>query len=185
MMASVPIINIIRNRHHHMRQRSFMTLAALAATAIVLAGCTPSQTPTPTPTTAPAPDTTAGFSAGAKVGPNAIYAADQKPGTQLTVGMVSLEAAGYVVIHADNEGKPGPILGQSALLSSGVSNNVTVTLPQTVANGVQLHAMPHRDDGDGIFDAAKDAPIKDTLGNVISMMFAIDAQAAEAPPVQF
>ncbi|MDO8560186.1 MAG: hypothetical protein Q7S23_04120 [bacterium] len=168
-----------------MRQRSSVALAAVAAMAVILAGCTPSQTQTPVETPTPTPETTAGASAGAKVGPNAIYAADQKPGTQLTVGMVSLAAAGYVVIHADNEGKPGPILGQSALLPAGASSNVVITLPQAVADGAQLHAMPHRDDGDSVFNAAKDAPVKDTLGNVISMMFAIDAQAVAAPPVQF
>jgi plastocyanin len=51
-----------------------------------------------------------------------------------------------MVIHADDNGAPGPVLGQSAV-SDGLNVNVAVELSQDAAPGTRLHAMLHTDAG--------------------------------------
>lgn len=164
--------------------RSKLRLVGGLTLALFAAGC--HEPPTPSqPHGSPTPETTADSGSGARVGLQAIDVADQRPGTTLTIAMVALGAPGFVAIHTDDNGSPGRILAVSVLLPAGDSPNATVTLPQATTDGTRLHAMPHRDDGDGVFDAAKDPPLNDTIGSTISTTFMVDASAMDAPAVQF
>ncbi len=52
-----------------------------------------------------------------------------------------------VVIHEDDEGEPGDIIGHSGDLEAGVNEDVTVTLDETLEEGEHtLHAMLHETD---------------------------------------
>ncbi len=115
-----------------------------------------------------------------RVAQGAIYAPDQKPGNEVVIGLASLKDGGYVVIHEESEGKPGSIIGSSALLDSGDHNNTGITLLRPSVNGEGLFAMLHKDNGDGIFNPADDAPISGSDGNSIMMRFLID-ETADAP----
>lgn len=119
---------------------------------------------------APPPDT-GGNSSGLVVGKNAIYVVEQVPSKVVSVVVVHLEAPGFVVIHKDVVGAPGAILGTSALLPAGETKSpVLISLSRMTRDDETIHAMLHLDDGDGVFDAGKDKPAKDSVSGEPAMM---------------
>ena len=78
----------------------------------------------------------------------------------VTISSVIAEEDGWVVIHADNEGKPGTVLG-NAPVDKGTNENIVVTIDPAKATDF-LHAMLHVDKGNsGVFDfPGDDAPVK-------------------------
>ena len=116
---------------------------------------------------------------GLRAGSDAIYVPDQAPSSMVTVGFVLLAHSGFVVIHEDAGGEPGAIVGASALMKAGeTGNGGRITLSRESKDGEALYAMLHQDDGDGMFDAAKDLPVRDQSGNSIAMQFEIARDAA-------
>ncbi len=115
------------------------------------------------------------------VGNNAIYVADQLPGRSVSIAVALLEKPSFVVIHEDNAGKPGKILGASGVLPAGETKNLTpITLSRATADGETLYAMLHLDDGEGTFDATKDKPALDSLsGQPVMMIFTVSLDASE------
>jgi hypothetical protein len=69
----------------------------------------------------------------------------QDPGSTVTIDQAVIDAIGWVVIHADNEGAPGPVIGQAAL-APGVNNAVVVDVDETMV-GAQVFPMLHYDTG--------------------------------------
>jgi hypothetical protein len=102
-------------------------------------------------------------------GANRIIVGDQYPGNVVYLSSVQVEKAGWVVIHADNAGQPGKIIGQ-AWVEAGI-NPVKVTLTSAMVEKGTYYAMLHSDDGDKSFDATKDLPLKDASGNIIMRIF--------------
>ncbi len=112
------------------------------------------------------------------VGTDAIYVDDQPSGaTEVLVGFAVMKDAGFVVIHADDDGVPGTPIGASALLPAGGGEHVTVMLDGELEGGEIYYAVLYRDDGDGTFDAAEDRQVTDASDNVILMTFAASADA--------
>lgn len=64
-----------------------------------------------------------------------------------TVLVTSVRAAepGWIVIHADDDGAPGPVIGQAAV-EPGETENVVVEIDESAATET-LHAMLHIDAG--------------------------------------
>jgi len=118
-----------------------------------------------TPTTDQTPTTTTDQTGAI----NRIVMSDQYPGNVVYLSSVQLAAPGYVAIHKDNNGQPGAIIGYTRF-DAGI-NTGKVTLTQPTVEGGTYYAMLHNDDGDGVFDATKDAPLKDSRGNVIMQIF--------------
>lgn len=116
----------------------------------------------------------------ALVGDNAINIANQQAGNEIQVDFAIIEDGGYVVIHEDNVGKPGTIVGNSDYLAPGRSDGVSISLKKASQDGETLYAMLHNDDGNERFQAASDLPIRDEQGNVIVMPFKIGDQEVEA-----
>ena len=100
---------------------------------------------------------------------NRIVMSDQYPGNVVYLSSVQMQNAGWVAIHKDNNGQPGAIIGYTRF-DAGI-NTGKVTLTQPTVEGGTYYAMLHNDDGDGVFDATKDAPLKDSRGNVIMQIF--------------
>jgi plastocyanin len=73
------------------------------------------------------------------------------------------------------DGKPGKILGASALLSAGVHAEVAVNV--AVAAGKSYFAMTHSDNGDGKYVPADDEPIKGPGDAIIVVKFSIAGEA--------
>jgi predicted lipoprotein with Yx(FWY)xxD motif len=117
-------------------------------------------------------------------GPAAIAADDQAgDGATVTIASVSLPTAGFVVIHADGGGSPGPILGWSDLLPAGDSSGVVVKLPAPLAASGTVFPMAHVDaNGNGEYefmppDVTIDVPATtaDRGVAVLSISYEIDA----------
>jgi len=106
---------------------------------------------------------------------NRVVMSDQYPGNVVYLSSVQLSKEGWVVIHKDEAGKPGAVIG-SMYFAKGINpGKITLTTP-TVEGGI-YYAMLHSDDGDKVFDIAKDLPIKDSKGNIIMKLFRASAAA--------
>ncbi len=133
---------------------------------------TPTASPQPIPGTSSAP--TPPNSGTVPTGDYALAVSDQPPGVSVTLGMITLAADGWVVIHEEESGKPGHILG-ARRFSAGMNQSGSVELLRPTEEGRVYFAMLHADDGDRQFDHTKDMPIKDAGGNPIMMRFVATA----------
>lgn len=114
-------------------------------------------------------------------GPASISASDQRgDGATVTVDAVELPTDGFVVIHADFDGAPGSILGWSDLLPAGESNDVIVTLNESVGASGNVFAMAHVDaNGNGEYefippDVTIDVPALTADGDVAVLAISYD-----------
>ena len=115
-----------------------------------------------------------------RVGTNAIYVSDQKPGNSIEVGFVALHEPGFVVIHSGANERPGEILGESVLINAGETNTISpIILTRQTQDGETLFAMLHRDDGDRVFNAVQDGPVQDEQGEILMTRFMIDVLSEE------
>lgn len=105
---------------------------------------------------------------------NTISSGDIKAsGNSVTAGSVSIENAGYLVVHASPDGmKAGKVIGH-APLKAGENSNVTVSLDKAAKPGSKLIVMLHAEgDGNAIFDT-KDKPV---MANGAPVMQAVTVQ---------
>lgn len=108
---------------------------------------------------------------------NRMVVSDQFPGNIVYLSSVQLTQPGWVVIHKDNAGTPGAIIGYQ-WFDKGI-NPGKITLSEGTVEGGVYYAMIHTDDGDKIFNATKDLPLKDAAGNIIMKIFRATASAIE------
>lgn len=111
----------------------------------------------------------------ATTGGNRIVMSDQYPGNVINVSSVQFAQPGWVVIHKNNGGSPGAIIGQT-YFSAGF-NTGKVSLSEMTIQGGTYYAMLHSDDGDKKFDATKDLPLKDSKGDIIMQIFKASTSA--------
>jgi hypothetical protein len=86
----------------------------------------------------------------------------QEPGNVIVVDFVSLLVPGYVVIHTEDSGEMGEIIGASAVLPDGLSEMITIQLPATTMPDQTFFAVLYFDNGDGVFDPEVDLPVYDS-----------------------
>lgn len=94
---------------------------------------------------------------------------------QVTIPVVRSPGMGWLVIHADADGRPGPILGYSQVMA-GDNADVLVVIDATQATDT-LYAMLHTDAGEeGTFEfpGGPDTPVS-VEGEVVSPPFAVTA----------
>lgn len=89
-----------------------------------------------------------------------ITAIDQTVPGKVVILSVALKENGYVIIHKEEKGKAGKIIGVSKMLAPGIYSNSAIVLSEVVAPGQGLIAMLHVDNGDGVFSDEKDGPMK-------------------------
>lgn len=90
-------------------------------------------------------------------------------GNVLTVSSALIDAQGFLVIHADNGGSPGPVIGYTPLVR-GVTTNVVVTLDEAGMTET-VFPMLHYDTGEaGVYEfgavEGADGPVR-VGGNVV------------------
>lgn len=124
-------------------------------------------------TTVAVDDTTMG-----QTGASRVAVTDQFPGNIVYVQSVQLENAGFVVIHKDNKGTPGAVIGYQ-YFEKGI-NPGKITLTEATVEGGMYYAMIHSDDGDKKFDAVKDLPLKDAKGAIIMKVFRATSTVVES-----
>jgi len=98
---------------------------------------------------------------------------EQAGGSEIFIENTVLQNAGFVVIHKEENGKPGEIIGASDLLQVGTKKNFLMDIDEEVVEGDTLFAMIHTDDGDGVFDGSLDSPFIDDNGDIVLVKFII------------
>ncbi|GMR09580.1 MAG: hypothetical protein BMS9Abin28_0399 [Anaerolineae bacterium] len=144
--------------------------------ALVLAACaTATPEPAPEPTSAPTPTQ----EEAEEMAPTVTVSDQAAADGAITVDLVSAQAPGWIVIHAQADGKPGPVIGFAAI---EVGNNadlaVVIDLDQVTDT---LYAMLHMDlaaAGEYEFPG-EDAPVFDDGGNIVLAPFSLlEAEAS-------
>ena len=106
-----------------------------------------------------------------------VFVIDQ-PSVDNTVNVTraTIDAPGWVVIHADADGAPGPVIGYSPL-AAGINANIKVDIDPKAATSV-LYAMLHEDNGEaGVFDFpdGADVPVERS-GEPVTKSFNVTSQ---------
>lgn len=91
---------------------------------------------------------------------NVIVAHDQPSSGEIVIAYVALAEPSFIVL---TEEKTGATLAVSRLLPEGEARAVGIVVDGGVRAGF-VYAAVRRDDGDGLFDATKDAPARDARG---------------------
>jgi VCBS repeat-containing protein len=101
----------------------------------------------------------------------------------VNVPSATLDAQGWVVIHADDGGSPGEVLGNSSVLSEGETTDVEVTLDRDAEDGETLYAMLHYDDpADGTYNFPDEDPPVSVDGDVVVEPFEITIEDSGPTP---
>lgn len=191
-----------RNLSQSLRRRTPLRLAAgvLAVVALVLAACGPAGystsanqpsaapptstpaalPPTSVPATQPTTAAPTDLPAPAALTPSVTVADQAIVGGTVTVARVVSAGPGWLVIHAQKDGQPGPVLGYSPLKEG---DNVEVSVQIDVAKATPtLYAMLHVDAGTvGTYEfPGPDGPVL-LAGQMVSPAFAVTAGLAAAP----
>lgn len=153
----------------------------MAGTIVVQAQAQPTPAPA-TPTAAPAPTEPAPTQPPG-VTPS-IQANDQPlENNTITVERVVAAQDGWIVVHLDENGRPGPVIGHTAV-SAGESANVQVPLDQPPSPGTMIWPMLHIDAGSiGVYEfPGPDSPVT-VDGQIVMVQITVTA-AGEAAPGQ-
>jgi predicted lipoprotein with Yx(FWY)xxD motif len=131
-------------------------IAALALVVVACGGTDTTETTTSeaaATTTSAAPSTT---TAGLAISPaEVVFEAQESDGSSIVVASVTLPSPGFIAVHANADGSPGPIIGHSDLLPEGTSTDVTVVLDTPVESTDLLFPMAHIDmDENGEYEFA-------------------------------
>jgi plastocyanin len=91
----------------------------------------------------------------------------------VVIPAVRSAADGWIVVHSDNGGAPGPVAG-FAPVAAGANHEIAVELDPAVATET-LHAMLHVDAGTaGEYEfPGDDGPVQDADGNVVMLAFQV------------
>ncbi len=171
-----------------MMKKQWGILISIVILVLILVACggqdpTPTATPQPEPAAEVSEPTAEPTEVAAEEEPqvietavtNAVNVSDQELSTNntVTIDSVTADISGWLVIHAQAEGKPGPILGY-APVQAGENSNVIVEIDSTGATET-LYAMLHVDAGAiGEYEfPGEDGPATGADGNIITPPFAL------------
>lgn len=122
----------------------------------------------------------------AQEGPSVTVSDQAVTAAEVIVDSVVYTDTGWIVIHRDADGNPGPVIGQSAI-EAGTNEDVTVLLDEDVEDGEALWAMLHVDAGtEGTYEfPGPDVPVTQN-GEIVMQQFTVTggaaAQAAQVTP---
>lgn len=100
-----------------------------------------------------------------EMGPSLTVSDQEMTDGEVTIDAAVLDEPGYVVIHADADGSPGPVIGNSDLFS-GEQEDVTIDVDAEAATPT-VYAMLHYDDGDGEYEFPGDDGPTTVNGSVV------------------
>ncbi len=148
---------------------TIIVIIAIIVIGILVSGSKKSETPVVTePVVTTEPTTVAAL--------NRIVMVDQYPGNIVYLSSVQVEKSAWVVIHANNAGQPGEIIG-SVHFAAGLTAGTKITLTKPTVDGGTYYAVIYTSDGAAKFNAKTDLPLKDAKGNVIMKIFHASAAA--------
>lgn len=109
---------------------------------------------------------------------NRVVVTDQYPGNVVYISSAQLANPGFVVVQKDDAGKPGAVIG-SQYFDKGI-NPGKITLTENTKEGGVYYAVIYADtNGNKIFDAGTDMPVKDASGNTILKVFRVSSAVTE------
>lgn len=79
-------------------------------------------------------------------GPQVMVSDQPVKDNTVTIEKVVYDQQGWIVIHKEADGKPGPVIGWAAV-QPGENTNVVVTLQESLSGPTKLFAMLHTDAG--------------------------------------
>jgi hypothetical protein len=105
---------------------------------------------------------------------------------QIVVSKAVIDAPGWLVIHSDNSGQPGPVVGQTAL-TPGVNTDVLVTFTDPSQVTAQVFPMLHYDTGEaGVYEfgtvEGADLPVSVDDNVVVGLFMGAAAVVPEVTP---
>jgi S-layer glycoprotein len=140
--------------------------------ALLIAACSGTEDTTTT-TAAAATTTTEVEAAGPATSPaEIVFDAQASDGSSIVVASVTLPAAGFIAVHSNADGGPGPVIGHSDLLAAGTATDVAITLDTPLTVTDLLFPMVHIDiDEDGVYtffppDNVVDIPANTASGDI-------------------
>ncbi len=158
-----------------MNKKVFAIVINALLIALIVAACQGQSAPAPQPTDTPAPAPTTPSEPTPTEAPSitpAVQVEDQKlMDGKVAIARVTAPQDGWIVIHAQKDGKPGPILG-FAPVKAGNNENVLVEIDPAMASPT-VYAMLHVDAGESgkfEFPNGPDAPVK-ADGKVVVVPF--------------
>jgi predicted lipoprotein with Yx(FWY)xxD motif len=153
-----------------MNRKALYAIVLLMAWFVLVACGGQAAEPTPEAPAAPVVDTSEELTV-----TNAVTVADQMLGTgnSVTIASVTSDTAGWLVIHADADGNPGPIVGYSPV-RAGENSDISVEIDPAAATAT-LYAMLHVDAGTvGEYEfPGADVPATGADGNVVTPAFGL------------
>jgi hypothetical protein len=105
-----------------------------------------------------------------------IVISNQIPGEVVLVSEVTMAIDGWVVVHDNDDGHPGNILG-AARLSIGTYKNKMIPLLRAVVDNNSYLIVIHQDNGDRVFDYKIDTPIINQKGQPEMSEFNVVAES--------
>ncbi len=108
---------------------------------------------------------------------NSIAVGSQGETNTLDASMMVLTDPSYVVVHEDNNGQPGKIIGVSKLVGPGMVHGVSVPLSRNAIKGEKLYAMLHKDNGDKTYSGT-DQPVVSKSGEPILMIVTVGTDSS-------
>lgn len=169
------------------------SLAVALVFGLVLAACGGDEaaetttTEAVTATTEAEPSTT---EAGPAISPaEVVFENQESDGNSIVVASVRLPSPGFIAVHGNSDGAPGPVIGNSELLPAGVTTDVVVELDSPLVTSDMVFPMAHIDmDGDGVYefmppDNAIDIPATTADGSVAVVGAEVTVSGADSGAV--
>ena len=103
---------------------------------------------------------------------------DQTAGYKVEVASISIGQDLWLVVHDDQNGAPGKIMGAQRFRTEQKPASGAVDLLRNTVAGGKYYAVFHMDDGDATFDATKDLLYKTEKGDMVTASFMATASAA-------
>lgn len=160
-------------------KRAITGCAALALVVAACGGSDGADTTSAPETTVPAAATTAAEETTSTAAPRpptspaeVVFEDQESDGSEIVVATVTLPSPGFIAVHGNDGGAPGPVVGHSDLLPAGTSTDVTVTLDAPLESTDLLFPMAHIDvNGNGEYeffppDETTDGPASTADGEV-------------------
>ena len=143
-----------------MKNKSFIILGLTMAAILIMTAC------------APTPEPAEEESVMEEIMPSVEVSDQAIENGLVTIDLVSSSGPGWIVIHVDADGSPGPVIGYSAV-QDGINMNVVVEIDENAATDT-LFAMLHVDGGvEGVYEfPGEDAPVM-ADGNVVMTSFLV------------
>jgi hypothetical protein len=86
------------------------------------------------------------------------------------------ETPTFAVIHQDDNGRPGTVIGSSNLLPAGINQNIQVNITKDLQNGETVYAILYQDNGNGEFSQLEDSVLLDSKNKIIIDNYVIETK---------